>query len=413
MPDPTPPRPPAPKHAASSLDPALEQEIRDAMGSLSAFDMLDAPGPGRGGASSGTGRASRRGTVVDIHGGDVLVEFGPRDQGVCPLTQFEAPPTPGDMLEFIVERRNPEDGLLLLSRSGAIRRAEWDSLDVGQTVEARCTAVNKGGLELDLAGHRAFMPAGQVDLQHIEDLSIFIGEKLPCVVIELDRARARLILSRRAHLDAERARQREKTLATLEAGATVEGVVRSIQAFGAFVDIGGVDGLIHLSDLSWERIRHPSEVVRAGQAVRVKILRVETDHEPPRISLGLKQTMEDPFRAESSRIAVGDIVTGRVTRLADFGAFVEIAPGVEGLVHISELSRDRVRTVSSVVKIDEVVQVKVLSVDPGQRRIGLSLRAAREAAEESDPARPGDPEIERLKERLRGRFGSDLRGGLG
>ncbi|MDY7107986.1 MAG: S1 RNA-binding domain-containing protein [Planctomycetota bacterium] len=394
------------------MDAKLEAEIEAALGDLSVEDMLDYADRSRA-APGGVEREYKTGVIAAVHGNDVLVEFGPKAQGVCPLEQFAEPPTVGERTQFIIERFDENEGLLILSREGVVRRAEWESLDVGQHVEARCTGTNKGGLEMEIAHHQAFMPAGHVDLRHIEDLSVFVGEKMPCEIIELDRQRGRIILSRRAHLETERRRLREELLETLEVGQTMPAVITSLQHYGAFADLGGIDGLIHISDLSYQRINHPSEAVKEGDQVNVKILKIDREQDPPRIGLGLKQTLEDPYAAEVSRLEVGATVSGRVTKLMAFGAFVELAPGVEGLIHISELSPERVQKVSSVVKPGEVVTVKVLSVDADQRRIGLSLKAARAEEEGRTFDRHEDPHMRKLKEQMRRKFGGDLKGGLG
>jgi len=402
-----------PSASRPRLDEGLEAEIQAALGDMSVEDMLDfADRGGRGGG--GGGRETRTGTVVRVDREDVFVEFGPKSQGVCPLSQFDEKPRPGQRLEFVVERYDANEGLLLLSRTGAVRKADWDSLEVGQVVEARCTGTNRGGLEMEVASHRAFMPAGMVDLRHIEDLSVFVGEKMPCEVVELDRSRDRIILSRRAHLEAERARTRDDLLADLREGATMQGTVVSVRDFGAFVDLGGADGLVHVSDLAWERVKHPSEVVKEGDTVTVKVLKVDASQDPPRISLGMKQCLEDPYQQQAAAIEVGAEVTGRVTRIAAFGAFVELSPGVEGLIHVSELSDKRVSRVNSVVNEGEVVTAKVVSVDHERRRIGLSLRAMRnEGAEDVDHDRGSDPELRRLMAQLGNKFGGDLKGGIG
>jgi len=395
----------------TDLDAKLEAEIQAALGDMSVEDMLDeADRPGGTTPKQRSDRQLRRGTVVSVHGNDVIVEFGPKSQGLCPLAQFEKKPEVGEQYDFIIERFDSNEGLLILSREGAVTRAQWESLDVGQTVEARCTGTNKGGLEMEVANHRAFMPAGQVDIRHIDDLEQFVGEKLPCQIIELDRRNGRIILSRRAHIEAERARDREETLKTLEVGQEVGGTVTSIQPYGAFVDIGGVDGLLHVSDMSYSRINNPREVVTEGDAVNVRVLKIDTSEDPPRISLGLKQTMADPFQTTSKEIEEGGTVSGRVTKIVDFGAFVEIAPGVEGLIHISELSHERVNRVEHVVKRDEIVTVKVLNIDRERQRIGLSLKAMKEK-EEAERPRQTDSSLEKLK----AKFGDDreLRGGLG
>ena len=394
------------------MDAKLEAEIEAALGDMSVEDMLDyADRP----VTQKGQRERKTGMVVNVHGGDVFIEFGPKSQGICSLTQFKEAPKPGENLEFIVDRFDRNEGLLILSREGGVSRADWDTLDLGQVIEARCTGTNKGGLDMEVAGHPAFMPAGQVDIRHIEDLSVFVGEKMTCEILELDKMRGRLVLSRRRPLEADRARRRDTLLEKLKVGETVPAQITSVKDFGAFADIGGVDGLIHVSDLSYQRVSHPNEVVKVGDQVNVKILKLEQDDsgEVTRIGLGLKQTLEDPYAATVGALEVGATVSGRVTKLMDFGAFVELAPGVEGLIHISELSGERVQKVSNVIKADEIVTVKVLAVDPAQRRISLSLKAARSEGEESDLDRSEDPEMRRLKAQLGRKFGDNLRGGIG
>ena len=394
--------------SSNDLDAKLEAEINAALGDMSLEDMLHpAPPPRRG--SGPTAPQLKTGTIVQIHGEDVFVEFGPKSSGVCPLSQFENPPTVGEQLQFVVQRYDAKEGLLMLSREGAVHKAAWESMAVGQVVEARCTGTNKGGLEMEVARHKAFMPAGQVDVRHIEDLSVFVGEKIPCEIIELDRGRDRIILSRRKTLEADRAQQRERTLDELEEGQQRSAVIRSIQPYGAFADLGGVDGLIHISDISYERLKHPSERVKEGEEVTVQILKIDrSDERGPRIGLGMKQCLADPYHAHAARIKAGDTVRGRVTRIMPYGAFVEIAPGVEGLIHISQLSEGRVSQVSQVVKPNEIISVKVLDIDSEHRRISLSLRALKEE-QESEVLRPEDPALRKLK----AKFGGELKGGIG
>ncbi|MHC4305385.1 MAG: 30S ribosomal protein S1 [Planctomycetota bacterium] len=411
-----PPEPPAderrPTGARSrslsdDLDDKLQAEIEAALGDMNLEDMLDIadhPAP----PTAKPVDKMKTGTVIKIYGDDVFVEFGPKSQGVCPRSEFSEPPTVGERHDFVVDRYDAKEGLLLLSRQGAIRKAAWESLAVGQAVEARCTGYNKGGLELEIAKHRAFMPAGQIDLRHIDDLSVFVGEKMPCEIIELDRVRGRIILSRRKTLEAERVQLREKLLDELKQGDQRPAVIRSVQPYGAFADLGGVDGLIHISDICHERIKHPSDRVKEGDEVQVQILKIDRSQDPPRIGLGMKQCMADPYHAHTANLREGDTISGRITRIMPYGAFVEIAPGVEGLIHISQLSNERVNKVSSIVKPNEIVTVKVLDVDARTRRISLSLRAAR-AEERSEELRPEDPALRKL----RAKFGGDLKGGIG
>lgn len=400
----------ASKDPRTDLDAKLEAEIEAALGDMPLEDMLDiAERP----TDRKSGPERRTGTVVSVHGNDVLVEFGPKAQGVCPLAFFKDAPALGQQMEFIVDRFDQDEGLLVLRREGTVTKAEWESLEVGQLVEARCTGTNKGGLEMEIAKHRAFMPAGQVDLRHIPDLNVFVGEKMPCEVMEIDRSQGRIILSRKAHLAAERAVSRDKLLGELEVGNQMPAVITSVQAYGAFADLGGIDGLIHISDMAWERVSDPKTVVKEGDQVTVQILKIDDSGDQLRIGLGMKQTMSDPSQAVFDEVREGETVTGRVTKLMQFGAFVEIGPGVEGLIHISELSHERVNRVSSVVKPDEVVTAQVLSVDKSSRRISLSLKAMQDKPEAGGQFDRGeDPEMRRLKAQLNAKFGDNLKGGL-
>lgn len=414
------------------VDAALEAEISAALGDMSVEDLLDTKSE-RGGKQQGGGRDSghggrggrqvRTGKVFRIHAGDVFIEFGPRSQGVCPLTQFPEPPQVGEELDFVVERLDAFEGLLVLSRPGAVQKADWGSLEIGQVVEARCIGMNKGGLEMEVAHHKGFMPAGMVDVRHVPDISVFIGEKFPCQIVELNKDKNRLILSRKAVIAQERAARRDQLLTELAEGQIRPATIISLQPYGAFADLGGVDGLIHISDLTHDRIKHPSEAVKEGEVVQVKIKRIDRSGEAPKISLSRKETMSDPLAAAITSISAGETVTGKVTRITDFGAFVELAPGVEGLVHISEVSHERIPTVDKVLKKDEVVTCRILSIDPGKKRISLSIKALQSAPERPGrPGRPGaapeapreeDPGLRKLKARLGGKSApQQLKGGI-
>jgi small subunit ribosomal protein S1 len=388
------------------INPELQAEIEAALGGASLEDLLE-ENPER--RKRGEARTIKTGVVAAIHGPNVLVEFGPRMQGSCPKLQFETLPNIGDSLDFVVERRD-KDGMLVLSRQGAIQKATWDALEIGQIVEAMCTGTNKGGLDMEVASHKAFMPAGHVELFHVPDLSIFAGQKFACEVIELDRRQNRIVLSRRAVLQAERQEKQAETLENLEVGATIDATITSIKPYGAFADIGGVEGLIHISEMSWDRISDPSKFVKTGDLVRVQILDIDHEHSPPKIALGMKQLIEDPLVSTMGAIEVGENTTGKVTRLAAFGAFVDIGKGVEGLIHISELSHQRIKSAKDAVKEGQEVIVRVLSVDPATRRIALSLKQAQgEDGGEDAPTRDEDPAIRKLREKF---GGGDLKGGI-
>ena len=403
--------------ALRGMDASLESEMQAALGGMSDQDLLSMPASKGASAKARTDRHTRVGTVVRVQGEDVMVEFGPKSQGVCPLRQFAEPPQPGAQVEFVVERLDAFEGLLILALPGASTKAPWEHLAEGQIVEARCVGMNKGGLDMEVSHHRAFMPAGQVDLRPVEDISIFLGEKFPCMIIELRKEKGRMVLSRKAALAQERGKMREKTLAELQPGQVRDVTISSVQSFGAFADLGGVDGLIHISDLSHDRIKDASEVVKVGDVVKVKVLRVDLNQKPAKISLSRKEVMQDPTAGKLEAIQVGETVTGRVTKIAEFGAFIEVAPGVEGLAHISELSHDRVATVDRVLKPDQVVTAKVLSVDPLRRRLSLSLKALVDkpmSAKETAAAKP-QREDDNAMAKLRARFSNDrqLKGGLG
>lgn len=449
-PRPAPPRTPD----GPVLSDELNAEIEAAMADLD--DAMAAPAPrvrapasraGRAGEGAEArapairgprvvqaGREHRSGKVVAVGPTDLFLEFGPKELGVCPRAQWPEDQIPkvGDELEVVVDRFDSTEGIFLCSRPGAVQKAAWELLEVGTTVEARVTGVNKGGLELEVAQHRAFMPAGQVALERVPDLSVFVGEKMTCVVTQVDRrGSGNIVLSRREILLQQRKEQAEKLKASLQEGQTLDGVVRKIMPFGCFVDLGGVDGLVHLSDLTYDRVGYGEKAVekhvKEGQTVRVQILKL--DWENNRVSLGIKQVQGDPFATAVNAIVEGAEVTGKVTRLAEFGAFVELAPGVDGLVHISELDHRRVARVDDVVKVDQIVQAKVLKIDKETRRISLSLKALKPLPEVTigggsggkgrGPRDAGRSPEEIMKEtpalrRLREKFGKQkFKGGIG
>jgi ribosomal protein S1 len=392
--------PSAPTASTPDLSAEMQREINAAMDDLIASGAAAATKPTgkagdkrpgiRGPRVVQAGREMRTGTVVAVGPTDVFLEFGPKELGVVSRVQWpegETVPNKDDKLEVIVNSKDA-DGLLLCSRPGTVQKAEWELLEPGQVIEARVTGVNKGGLDLEVAQHRAFMPAGQVSFDHIADLSVFVGEKMTCAVVRVERSgRGNIVLSRKDVLAQERKKQAETLKSTLAEGQTLEGTVRKVMAFGAFVDIGGLDGLIHVGDITHDRVGHGEKFVekyiKVGQKVKVQVLKL--DWEAKRISLGMKQTVADPFQVAANDIKEGVEVTGRVKSIAEFGAFIEIAPGVEGLVHISELAWKRVATVNEVLKQDEVIRAKVLRIDPENRRISLSIKALTAPPE---PVRP-------------------------
>lgn len=359
------------------LEQGLERELAEAMGGASAKDIGQLYGEdarGRPRIKAGQGSAPRKGRVISVRGKDVFVDVGGRLQGLMTLQQFEdGPPAPGDEVEVHIEGYDP-DGLLILTRQGGAVEADWSSVAAGMIVEARVTDVNKGGLSVDVNGIRGFMPISQIELFRIEDLAPYVNQRLRCLVTEVDREDRNLVVSRRALLDREREESREKLWLELEEGQVREGLVRTVLPFGAFVDLGGADGLLPVGEMSWTRIKDPAEVVQPGQRVRVSVLRL--DREARKITLGLRQLTSSPWDEASREFPVGTVLKGTVTRLMDFGAFVEVSPAIEGLVHISELAAGRVNRVGDAVKVGQEVTVKVLNVDPTARRMSLSIKAA-------------------------------------
>lgn len=282
-------------------------------------------------------------------------------------------PSEGDIIEVTIEGYDQRDGLLLLSRLGAIKAAAWETLEEGQAVEGRVTGHNKGGLELDIDGIRAFMPVSHISLARVEDLAPYVNQRLRCEVIDIDQADENVVVSCRALVEREAAETREQTFASLEEGQTVSGTVRTIMPYGAFVDIGGVDGLLHVREMSYGRVEDPKTVVQEGQQVEVMVLKIDRDQR--KVSLGLKQVMPDPWMGAEGKWPVDEVVTVRVTSLMEFGAFAELADGVEGLIPISEMSFERrINHPKELVSIGQVLKVRVLSVDSEKRRIGLSLK---------------------------------------
>jgi small subunit ribosomal protein S1 len=271
-----------------------------------------------------------------------------------------------------------------------IDAADWSDLEEGAVVEAVVTGQNSGGLECKVGAVRAFMPISQITEYRVEDVSEFVGQKMICLVTEANERRGNLVLSRRAILEREREQKRKEQLEKIEPGDTLEGTVRSVKDFGAFVDLGGLDGLIHVSKLSWERIKHPSEVLEEGQKVKVKVDTV--DKESGKIGLSYRDLLENPWDSAEADFAVGTIHKGTVTRIASFGCFVRLAAGVEGLVHVSELAHHRVSKVDAFVSEGQEVEVKVLSFDRDSQKIGLSMKAAKKIAE--DDSKPKQEEVE-------------------
>ena len=385
-------------HPAEPFD--IDKAVTDAMAGLTMDDLLsrvsgadpvaepDQSRPVRGGRPAGGAEPQggdhriRKGVIAAIRGGNVFVDLGGKSQGVCPLEQFapadlnkpEEAVHVGEEHEFVYAGYNAAEGLVLLARRGSVNHGGWDDLHPGDVVEGQVTGVNKGGLEIKINNLRAFMPAGQVDVKFMPDLAVFAGERMKCEVVEVDRADKRLIVSRRKLLEAELEVKRAELWSRLATGQIVSGTVTRIMPFGAFVDLGGAEGLIHVSAMSHGHVSDPTKIVQVGDTVEVMVQSL--DAEKQRIALDLRYRIADPWQDAPDRYPVGSTVEGVVTRVVDFGAFVEIEPGLEGLVHISELSHRRIGHAREAVSAGDRIKAKVLSVDLGKKRISLSISQA-------------------------------------
>ncbi len=339
------------------------------------------------------------GTVVKIDRDEVLLDIGYKTEGVIPSRELsikhDVDPDEvvevGEQIDALVITKEDKDGRLILSKKRAQYERAWGQIEElqanDQPVTGTVIEVVKGGLILDI-GLRGFLPASLVEMRRVRDLEPYIGQQLEAKIIELDKHRNNVVLSRRAFLEQNQSEVRSEFLHQLQTGQVRKGVVSSIVNFGAFVDLGGVDGLVHVSELSWKHIDHPSEVVSVGDEVTVEVLDVDLDRE--RVSLSLKATQEDPWRVFARTHAVGQIAPGKVTKLVPFGAFVRVEEGIEGLVHISELAQRHVDVPDQVVNVGEEVLVKVIDIDLERRRISLSLKQADEDyTEEFDPSKYG------------------------
>ena len=339
------------------------------------------------------------GEVVKIDRDEVLLDIGYKSEGVIPSKELsirhDVDPSQvvkvGDRIEALVLQKEDKEGRLILSKKRAQYERAWGRIEEvmhsGQTITGPVIEVVKGGLILDI-GLRGFLPASLVDLRRVRDLQPFVGQELEAKIIELDRNRNNVVLSRRAFLEESQSEGRKTFLQSLQKGERRKGTVSSIVNFGAFVDLGGVDGLVHVSELSWKHVDHPQEVVAVGQEVEVEILDVDLERE--RVSLSLKATQEDPWKEFDRTSQAGSVITGTVTKLVPFGAFVRVAQGIEGLVHISEISHEHVDSPESVLQVGQEVQVKVIDVDVSRRRVSLSMRQVAAA-----PPKPKEIEVEK------------------
>ena len=396
-----------PPNIRGDLPPDLEAELEEALADVSLDEIIDdqdavTKQPLLESETKLTGR------IVMIRREDVFVEIGGREQGIVPLKQFSESPEVDAEVQVVVNKFNTEDGLYELNLPHAAASiGDWSDLDEGMIIECRVTGHNSGGLECEVNHIRGFIPVSQISLYRVEDLEQFVDEKFTCLVTEANPDRRNLVLSRRAVLEREREEARQELLKSLAPGQIREGVVRKLMDFGAFVDLGGVDGLLHISQLAWGRVNHPSEVLTEGQTVKVRVDKVDPDSQ--RISLAYRDMMESPWIDVDKKYPVNTPVHGKVTKLMDFGAFVELEPGVEGLVHISELSHKRVWRVSDAVSEGEEVDVLVQSIDVKAQRIGLSMKglipepaSVKQEAEEEEPELPVSKPISQPSKPLKG-----------
>ncbi|MCK4259041.1 MAG: bifunctional 4-hydroxy-3-methylbut-2-enyl diphosphate reductase/30S ribosomal protein S1 [Halanaerobiales bacterium] len=340
-----------------------------------------------------------KGTVIQVKDDSVFVNIGYKSEGLITLEELSFQPVQsahevvkeGDELEVVVLGIDEEEGIVKVSHKRAAREQAWEAImsayEKGEILEAKVTRVVKGGLVADV-GLRGFIPASHVDIDYVENLEQFVGQTLQLKVIEVDRANNNVVLSRKAIMEVERKAKKAETLANLQEGQSIEGTVTKIVDFGAFIDLGGVEGLLHISEMSWGRINHPSEIIKERDAITVKVLKV--DNEKERIALGLKQILPDPWSEFLAKHQEGEVVTGTITKTVDFGAFMEIESGVEGLIHISQLSRRHVETPTEVVKAGDKVEAKILNINEKDRKVGLSMK-------ELEPAPAQKPRVEKPK----------------
>ncbi|MFO0804661.1 MAG: S1 RNA-binding domain-containing protein [Gemmataceae bacterium] len=402
------------------LDKLIEDELAQAMAGFDVSATVVAEEKKPAGATFGAKSNRKTGTIVGLHGKDVFVEVpGGRSQGVLPISQFEdKPPRIGDTVEFEVERFDNANGLLILTREGSTQVVQdWSGLQYGAFIEVKVTGTNKNktGLTVEANGIRGFLPASQLDLYRVEDIEQFVNQRVKVMVAEVNASERNLIVSRRAVQEREKAIKAEEFWKTAAEGVVKTGIVRSIKPFGVFVDLGGADGLLPVSEMSWQRVDDPNSLFKIGDSVEVKIARIDFDAK--KISLSLKAMVRSPWDDFADKVKAGARLDGKVTRLADFGAFVELEPGIEGLIHVSELSTQRVRRVRDIVSEGQTVHVEVLAVDPEARRMSLSLKSIQR---EKEDAEDQAEEAERLgdlaaaEEKMANRpVNPNLRGGIG
>ena len=344
-----------------------------------------------------------RGFVIAVEGDAVIIDVGLKSEGRIPLKELTTPGQEpsvnvGDEIEVYVERMEDKNGQAMLSRDKARREEAWGLLETSFEKQERVTGVIfgkvKGGFTVDLSGATAFLPGSQVDIRPVRDLGPLMGTPQPFQILKIDRRRGNIVVSRRAVLEESRAEARSELVSNLQEGQVLQGVVKNITDYGAFVDLGGVDGLLHVTDIAWQRISHPSEALQIGETVEVQVIRFNP--ETQRISLGMKQLQADPWESVEGKFPIGSKLEGRVTNITDYGAFVELEAGVEGLVHVSEMSWTKKNVhPGKIVSTSQQVEVMVLDVDLGKRRISLGLKqCSGNPWEDYSSANPAGTEIE-------------------
>jgi small subunit ribosomal protein S1 len=322
-----------------------------------------------------------QGKIVEVQNDYVLVDIAYKSEGLIPISEFrmvegQRNVKPGDIVEVCIDRVENENGMVVLSKDKADMLRAWNDIaraaDNEELIEGTIIAKVKGGLSVDI-GVKAFLPGSQIDLRPVRNMDMYIGKKYKFKVIKFNKKRGNIVLSRRALLEEERENLRTQTLDAMKEGSIVTGIVKNITDYGAFIDLGGMDGLLHITDMSWGRVKHPSEILNIGDEIKVQVLKYDTERE--RVSLGLKQLLSDPWEAAKDTYPAGTKLSGKVVSLADYGAFVELAEGIEGLIHVSEMSwTKRVKHPSQIVNIGDEVNVVVLEVDSANRRISLGMK---------------------------------------
>jgi ribosomal protein S1 len=390
------------------MDDEVEAELARALGEVSEDAMYAASS----GSASGPG-GTKKGKVISINKDDVFVDIGGRSQGVVPFETFATEPKVGDEVDVVIKGFDGANGCMLLALPGAAERVvDWSSVARGMIVEAKVTGTNKGGLNVEVNGIRGFLPISQLEMFRVDDTAPYVNQRVRCMITEADPVEKNLVLSRRALLEQERAEAQEKLWAELAEGQKRSAVVGNIKDFGAFVDLGGSDALLPTAEMSWQRVDDPAKFVSPGQRIEVKVIRLDKDRR--KVTVSLRECMSSPWDEIENTFPVGTIASGKVVKIMDFGAFVELAPGIEGLLHISELANKRVYRVTDAVQADQTVEVKVIRFDPETRRLSLSLKAVLKEKEDAAKANADAAEEAAADEAPRKPIHrrTDLKGGL-